>query len=1372
MTNGAIVTKYAMRLRSSRTLPQAGTQQGESRPDSSGSPTYSGGDTVSRQTAQSTTVAEHDLPSVEITSHSSSSSSPNSLFESPSSSPKSYEHAHTSRSTSSLSSDAVQEAPAAFLAPISDITEPTRDQEVNTPTTRVDTTHTQTIDINTPARSVLQDMLPATTLAGKSRQRMKWTHEINCELLRSYYIVTHCETNLSAYRPQLHQKFIETFPELSHISEQRLADQIRVIHKNNRIPLEERENIKQSVTQTVDADRFYNNDNDHTITNTTQNHVLTNNIQNHENTDLHELHINTQNTQSNIPTTSNITHETYTESTQLTSQEHNENNLLQNTESLSQEAPIQYNTIENTFNEMLIKFTGTEPTLRPMIPKLQINKHTIRTVNIVNELIDRHLQTKEHINLEELHETIYCAASTVTKIHIKKENKSNIHNNNSSRRPTIPQWERRITNKIAILRKDIGQLTQYLAGKLSLNKQRRLNPTNKTNDEITDKLDLFKQKLQAASKRLRRYKISNQRRADNKLFNTNQKLFYRKFSKDDITIIQPPNATEVQQYWENMWSKPVQHQLHSSWATIEEREMSNINPMSETHISTENVTQAVKYTLNWKSPGPDKVQNYWLKYFSSTHKHLAIAFNHILHNPLDMPHFLTHGITYLKPKDTDTTNPSKYRPITCLPTIYKLLTSIITQKVNAHITQNKIIPEEQKGCCKGSRGCKEQLVIDTEIHNQVKQKHRNLHYAYIDYQKAFDSIPHSWLIHILKIYKTDNTLIQFLKHAMSNWTTRLNIRTNSTTVSTSPIKIKRGIFQGDSFSPLWFCLALNPLSRILNATGHGYKIDISNNIKLTHLLYMDDIKLYAANREQLDDLLKRTEEFSNDIKMKFGIEKCKVNSIIAGQFKKVDSHNLEHQEGAIDSMDFKESYKYLGYKQTTTLNHTEIKNSLKDKFKQRLNQILNTHLSSRNKTKAVNTYAIPILTYSFGVIKWSDTELESLNTTIRTASYRHNIHHIHSAVQRFTLSRKLGGRGFIDIKNLHYKQIDNLRSYFLTKANDSTIHNAIVNLPHFGTPLQLSNTYFQPKLKIIKDTQKIEAWKAKALHGKYPHQLDQEHIDRTASCTWLTKGNIFGETEGFLIAIQDQVIKTKNYSKYILKEPLESDRCRLCQQSSETIEHITGGCHVLATKEYTHRHDNVAKHIHQQLALKYKLLDNYTPYYQYKPKNVIENNTAKLYWDRDIITDRTILSNRPDITLTLKQTNTTYLIDITVPNTHNLKQKYTEKIQKYIPLADEIKQMWHQETVKIVPIVISSTGVIPKTLKIALNTLQLPENTYIPLQKSVVIDTCSIVRRFLNPTSLPLQTTQRNTHTSQTTSTHHPHTPHTVANTHHTTTTM
>jgi len=68
--------------------------------------------------------------------------------------------------------------------------------------------------------------------------------------------------------------------------------------------------------------------------------------------------------------------------------------------------------------------------------------------------------------------------------------------------------------------------------------------------------------------------------------------------------------------------------------------------------------------------------------------------------------------------------------------------------------------------------------------------------------------------------------------------------------------------------------------------------------------------------------------------------------------------------------------------------------------------------------------------------------------------------------------------------------------------------------------------------------------------------------------------------------------------------------------------------------------------------------------------------------------------------------------------------------------------MWKQKAAQVIPTVISSTGVIPKSLPQSLTTLNLHPNTYIQLQKSVILGTCSIVRKFfklqIRPPSLIL----------------------------------
>jgi len=128
--------------------------------------------------------------------------------------------------------------------------------------------------------------------------------------------------------------------------------------------------------------------------------------------------------------------------------------------------------------------------------------------------------------------------------------------------------------------------------------------------------------------------------------------------------------------------------------------------------------------------------------------------------------------------------------------------------------------------------------------------------------------------------------------------------------------------------------------------------------------------------------------------------------------------------------------------------------------------------------------------------------------------------------------------------------------------------------------------------------------------------------------------------------------------------------------------------------------DGLAKIIHQKLAEAAESIDDKSPYYKYTPASVLENENFNLYWNRSILTDKTVPFNRPDITVMNKKTKNTFLIDTAVPNTHNLANTITDKQNKYQELANEICAVWKQKAVQVIPIVISSAGVIPKSLSI------------------------------------------------------------------------
>src|SRR6185436_14231422 len=73
-------------------------------------------------------------------------------------------------------------------------------------------------------------------------------------------------------------------------------------------------------------------------------------------------------------------------------------------------------------------------------------------------------------------------------------------------------------------------------------------------------------------------------------------------------------------------------------------------------------------------------------------------------------------------------------------------TNIHNSRINSRLPRSKwSLPERTKGNRRKSRGTKDQLLIDKLIMQNCKRRKSNLHVAWIDYKKAFDSLPHSWI---------------------------------------------------------------------------------------------------------------------------------------------------------------------------------------------------------------------------------------------------------------------------------------------------------------------------------------------------------------------------------------------------------------------------------------------------------------------------------------------------------------------------------------------------------------------------------------------------------------------------------------------------
>ena len=178
--------------------------------------------------------------------------------------------------------------------------------------------------------------------------------------------------------------------------------------------------------------------------------------------------------------------------------------------------------------------------------------------------------------------------------------------------------------------------------------------------------------------------------------------------------------------------------------------------------------------------------------------------------------------------------------------------------------------------------------------------------AWIDYKKAYDMVPQSWIIHCLKIYKISHEVINFIEKTMQTWRVELTAGGRSL----AETKIQRGIFQGDALSPLLFIIAMMPLNHILRKCIAGYKLSGSQE-KINHLMYMDDIKLFSKNEKELEIFIHAVRIYSQDIGTESGTEKCAMFVMKSGKRHMTDGMELPNHD-KIRTLGENETYKYLG----------------------------------------------------------------------------------------------------------------------------------------------------------------------------------------------------------------------------------------------------------------------------------------------------------------------------------------------------------------------------------------------------------------------------------------------------------------------------
>ena len=268
-----------------------------------------------------------------------------------------------------------------------------------------------------------------------------------------------------------------------------------------------------------------------------------------------------------------------------------------------------------------------------------------------------------------------------------------------------PWWKRRLEQQTTDLNRDLGRVNAMIQGERIKQKhthylQNRYKIKQKGFGVFREEI---KQRIAAKTAKIERYSDRISQYQQNRTFQNNQKRFYQNVDcGEKQKESQAPQSEQARDFWSSIWSKKVDHNKEAKWLQDFRKEMERQEQQGMIEITEEKIRKFLQRLPNWKAPGPDMVQGYWFKYFTSMHKSLKDNLADCL-KAGKVPEWMTKGKTVLIQKDPAKGNdPSNYRPITCLPLAWKILTGIIAEETYTFLEQRSLLPEEQKGCRKGS----------------------------------------------------------------------------------------------------------------------------------------------------------------------------------------------------------------------------------------------------------------------------------------------------------------------------------------------------------------------------------------------------------------------------------------------------------------------------------------------------------------------------------------------------------------------------------------------------------------------------------------------------------------------------------------------
>ena len=284
------------------------------------------------------------------------------------------------------------------------------------------------------------------------------------------------------------------------------------------------------------------------------------------------------------------------------------------------------------------------------------------------------------------------------------------------------------------------------------------------------------------------------------------------------------------------------------------------SPLEDIQISPDLIMKKLKKLNCCKSPGPDGWHpRVLVELAQQLCKPLSILFRKSL-DCSSLADIWKIGHVIPIHKKGSRRKAGNYRPVSLTSIVVKVLESLVRDAILDHMMEHGLFSDDQHGFVPG-RSCMTQLLIVMEEWTNMLDQGLPVDAIYLDFRKAFDTVPHQRLIKKLQAYGIHGKLLRWINQFLVGRKQRVVVEGEKSEWK----EVISGIPQGSVLGPLLFVLFINDMPSC-----------VSNACKL----FADDSKIYTqvrnpGNIQALQEDLAKLEDWSSKWQMGHNIDKCK-----------------------------------------------------------------------------------------------------------------------------------------------------------------------------------------------------------------------------------------------------------------------------------------------------------------------------------------------------------------------------------------------------------------------------------------------------------------------------------------------------------------